>query len=390
MKGPLVKMAEPEARSALLSLVREKVEADQRLDRDLALEAWSLPLLALGRLADQRRQLKVPGRKVTYLVDRNINFTNRCEIGCQFCAFWRPSSGVGEREGRHEEDGYVLSRSELSQKLAELSAVGGTRVLIQGGVNPDLDLGWHEELFRFMKEAFGEIQIDGLSPTEILSLARREGLSTREVLSRLQAAGLDGMPGGGAEVLVDEVRQRVSPRKVMAGDWLEIMGEAHGLGLTTSATQVIGVGETIEQRLEHLLALRELQDRSVSDHGRGFVAFIPWTMVHQETPLGKAARQEPAGYIIGGPEYLKHLAWSRLVLDNFTHLGASWPTQGPDVAEFGLTFGAGDLGSTLMEENVVTAAGTTHPCLTEPDLRWYITSAGFEPVKRDSSYSHLE
>lgn len=310
----------------------------------------------------------------TYLVDRNINYSNICITDCLFCGFFvRPGST----------DGYVLSRQTLTSKLRELEAVGGSRVLLQGGHNPSLRLSWYEELFSWMRKEFPSIQIDALSPSEIDHLSTLESMSSLEVLAQLQKSGLAYLPGGGAELLVDSIRSRISRKKISADRWLGIMDEAQSLGLSTSASMVIGVDETWENRLEHLDRLRRQQDRALSLGRKGFSAFIMWPML-LDNPLGRMLkRREPVP--VG--DYLRTLAISRLFLDNVDHIQASWPTMGPEVAQLALRSGADSIGSTMMEENVVSQSGALHPMMTEEALRTHIESAGFRPLKRDSLWN---
>jgi len=321
----------------------------------------SADLLTLGRLAHAARLRLNPAPVVTYAVDRNINYTNICVSGCRFCAFYRPAG--------HPE-AYVLGREALERKLEETCRLGGTHILFQGGLNPALDLQWHQEQVRCMAN-YG-LQVHGYSPPEIVFFARQSGLSVRAVIERLMAAGLTSIPGGGAEILTDRVRRRISPEKVGSRQWLQVMETAHGLGLKTSATMMFGHVESMEDRLAHLLRLRRLQDST-----GGFTAFIPW-------PYQPGARTL-AAETHGGVEYLRLLALARLVLDNFTHLQASWVTQGAHVGQVALYFGADDLGSTMIEENVVAAAGV-HNRLDEDQMRHLIRTAGFEPRKRDPLY----
>lgn len=322
-------------------------------------------LLELGFLAHRVRQRLHPEGKVTFVVDRNINYTNICSNACRFCAFY---CLPGDPEG------YVLSKEEIGQKITETLAVGGTQVLIQGGVHPELGLSWYQNLFSWIKAHY-KVTIHSLSPVEIDALSRREGLASAVVLERLKKAGLDSLPGGGAEILVDEVRQQVSPKKTGAKRWLEIMGEAHALGLKSTATMVFGLGESVYDRLRHLESVRQLQDIT-----GGFTAFIPWSFQPQNTDLG--------GGETGSPEYLRVLAISRLYLDNIPNIQVSWVTQGTKVAQAALSFGANDFGSTMLEENVVRAAGASYRAGLEEILHC-IRRAGFQPAQRDNKYHIL-
>lgn len=320
----------------------------------------------LGYAAHTIRRRKHPDDVVTYVVDRNINYSNICVCGCRFCAFYRPPG--------HPE-GYVLERSALARKIEETLALGGTQILLQGGHHPDLPLSFYEDMLRFIKDRY-PVHIHAFSPPEIVFFARREGLDPAAVIARLKEAGLDSIPGGGAEILVDAVRRKVSPNKCSAGEWLGVMEEAHRQGLRTTATMMFGHEESLDDRLAHLFALRDLQDRT-----GGFTAFIPWTFQPANTAIDK--RPETA---VG---YLRLLALSRLVLDNFDNIQASWVTMGPKVAQAALFFGANDFGSTMIEENVVAAAGV-HFRLSLEEIRRIIEDAGFVPKQRTMAYEWIE
>jgi cyclic dehypoxanthinyl futalosine synthase len=332
-----------------------------RLNREEANRLWDLDLLALGQAADAVRRRLNPDRVVTYVIDRNVNYTNVCISGCRFCAFYRPPG--------HPE-GYVLGSVELDEKLRELKDHGGSGVLLQGGLNPELPLEYYENLL-------GRINASGLaahafSPPELNFLSRRFGLGLEELLIRLRAAGLRSIPGGGGEILVDRVRREISPNKGSSREWLAVMAAAHRLGLRTSATMMFGHLESRADRLEHLFKIRELQDET-----GGFVSFIPWNYQPGGTALG--------GEAAGAVEYLRTLAVSRLVLDNVPHLQVSWVTQGPKVAQIALNFGADDFGSTMLEENVVAATGVGFR-LGRTEIENLIRQAGFEPRVRDHRY----
>lgn len=322
-------------------------------------------LLTLGQLAQEVRFRWNPDQVVTYAVDRNINYTNICVSRCAFCAFARDTG--------HPE-AYVLDQETLTRKCEETLALGGTQILYQGGLNPDLDLAWHLEQIRLMR-AMG-LHVHGFSPPEIVFMANQNGLSLREVIERLVGAGLGSIPGGGAEILVDRVRRSVSPAKATADEWLEVMRTAHGLGLKTTATMMFGHLETLDERLEHLLLLRRLQDET-----GGFTAFIPWPYQPGENTL--------PGRPAGSTTYLRLLAISRLVLDNVPHIQASWVTQGPEIGQVALHFGADDLGSTMIEENVVASAGVSHRLSREEMVR-LIESAGFRARQRNTFYQAVE
>jgi cyclic dehypoxanthinyl futalosine synthase len=324
--------------------------------------AHKADLYELGWAAQAIRQRLHPHPTVTYVRDRNINYTDICLSGCSFCAFFK---APGDPRGR------VLSTEELLQKIRETQALGGTQILLQGGLHPDLPLDFYEAMLRAMK-ATG-IHIHGFSPPEICHFSTLFQLSIPEVLRRLQAAGLDSLPGGGAEILVDRVRRHLAPRKCSTKDWLEVMEQAHALGMRSSATMMFGHIETWEERLEHLEHLRALQDRT-----GGFTAFIPWPFQPDHTAL--AALEKTSGLA-----YLRMLALSRIYLDNIANLQASWVTQGPKIAQIALFFGANDFGSTMIEENVVAAAGV-HFRLSEEEIRHLILGAGFQPEQRLMDY----
>ena len=351
----------------VLEDIMNKPTALHRLDMNEALELYQrADLLYLGEMANAVRHALHPEKVVTYVVDRNINYTNICSSGCLFCAFFRPKG---------HPQAYVISKSELGRKIEETIELGGTQILLQGGMHPDLGIAYYEDLLRFIKTNF-DIHIHGLSPPEICFIASKENLSIKKVLERLIAAGLDSIPGGGAEILVESVRQKVSPRKCTATQWLEVMETAHQLGLKTTATMMFGHIETPEHRLEHLFKIRDLQDKT-----GGFTAFIPWTFQPENTRL--SVRKLTAA------EYLRTLAISRLVLDNIPNIQASWVTQGPKIAQLALFFGANDMGSTMIEENVVAAAGTTFR-LSRQEIVRLIETAGFRAQKRDTFYNWIE
>ena len=298
----------------------------------------------------------------TYTIDRNINYTDICVSGCKFCAFFKKPGGEG---------GYVLSHDEILARVGEAVELGASQIMLQGGLNPSLDIGWFEDLFRAIKSTHN-IWLHSLSAPEIVFLAQQAKLSYSEVLERLRDAGLGSLPGGGAEILTDQSRSRVSPGKCSAGQWLQVMRDAASLGMRATATMLIGLGESPQDRIEHLEAIRKLQDETGV-----FTAFIPWTFQPGNTQLG--------GSPTGSHDYLKTLALSRLYLDNIPHIQASWVTQGRAIATLALRCGADDIGSVMIEENVVAAAGVTYR-LTEQEIRDAIKDAGFAPVKRDTLY----
>lgn len=334
-------------------------------DREALELLRSRDLLALGEAAREMRQRLVPGPYVTFIIDRNINFTNVCVSGCRFCAFHCPPGAP---------EAYVLPREVIFEKIEETLALGGTGVLMQGGLHPYLDIAWFEDLFRSIKERY-PVTIHSLSAPEVLHIARVSRLSVAETLRRLKAAGLDSLPGGGAEILVDRVRARIAPRKASAQEWLAVMREAHRQGLPGTATMMFGSVETLAERVEHLRVIRELQEET-----GGFRAFIPWSF--------QAARTALEGEVetATGVDYLVTLAVSRLYLDNIPHIQASWVTQGLRLGQVALHFGADDLGSTMIEENVVAATGLRVRVNTD-DLVRAIREAGFIPAQRRTDYS---
>jgi cyclic dehypoxanthinyl futalosine synthase len=346
----------------------DKVRAGGRVDRAEALELYlHAPTSLLGRLADEIRERKHPGRVVTYIIDRNVNYTNVCVARCNFCAFYRP---VGSSEG------YVLGFEEIFQKIDETIALGGGQLLLQGGHNPDLPLDWYEDLFRSVKQRYPAFRLHALSPPEVIHLSRMSRLSVPEVIDRLVAVGLDSIPGGGAEILVDRVRKLLNCySKASADEWLDVMRHAHRAGLRTTATMMYGTVETVEERLEHLFRLRDVQDEL-----GGFTAFITWSYQPEHTELG--------GSEATGLEYLRTLAVARIVLDNFDNLQASWVTQGGKVGQLSLAFGANDMGSVMIEENVVRAAGASY-CMDEIEIVRNVENAGFLPKRRNMHYEVL-
>ena len=352
----------------MLDKIRKKLVKGSPLDRAEALFLLTeAELLQLGTLADGVRRKKHPHNRVTFVIDRNVNYTNVCRSKCKFCAFYRDADAP---------DAYVLSYGAIFAKVAELVEHGGTQLLMQGGLHPDLSIEWFEELFREIKQRFPQLQVHSLSPAEVVHIAKLSGLTMPECLARLQAAGLDSVPGGGAEVLVDEVRQQISPNKIGWRDWAAVMEQAHALGMRTTATLMFGSKESPADIVEHLLRVRELQERT-----GGFTAFIPWTYQPANTELG--------GETAGGVEYLRVLALSRLVLDNVVNIQASWVTQGAMMAQVALYFGANDLGGTMLEENVVAAAGCAFR-LTIPEIIHLARGGGFIPAKRNTLYEILE
>jgi len=345
-----------------------RVSEGKRLNAGEALDLYRyLPTQELGFLADAVRAKKHPDRVVTYIIDRNVNYTNVCVARCNFCAFYRP---VGSSEG------YVLGFEEIFKKIEETCAVGGVQLLLQGGHNPDLPLEWYEDLFRAVKDRYPEFKLHALSPPEVIHLSRLSQLSVTTVIGRLIQAGLDSIPGGGAEILVDRVRSLLNCySKATAGEWIGVMREAHHAGLRTTATMMYGTVERPEERIEHLMRLRDLQDET-----SGFTAFITWSYQPTNTQLG--------GIEATGIDYLRTLSLARLVLDNFDNLQASWVTQGGKVGQLSLAYGANDMGSVMIEENVVRAAGASF-CMDEVEIVRNIENAGFVPKRRNMHYEVL-
>ncbi len=342
-----------------------KVVAGGRVTPEEALELYtSAPTSVLGRLAHGIRMRKHPDGLVTYIIDRNVNYTNVCVARCKFCAFYRP---VGSSEG------YTLGFEEIFSKIEETIALGGVQLLLQGGHNPDVPLKWYEDLFRQVKYRYPDFRLHALSPPEVIHISRLSQLSVPVVIDRLVAAGLDSIPGGGAEILVDRVRRILNCyTNATAHEWLDVMRHAHRAGLRTTATMMYGTVETDEERIEHLFRLRELQEET-----GGFTAFITWSYQPDHTELG--------GEEATGIEYLRTLAIARLVLDNFDNLQASWVTQGGKVGQLSLAFGANDMGSVMIEENVVRAAGASY-CMDEIEIVRNIENAGFIPKRRNMHY----
>ena len=353
-----------------------------RLSIEEASEIYeNAPLHELTMAADIRRKKLHPDGKVTYLVDRNVNYTNVCTINCQFCSFYRPPG--------HDET-YTQSFEEISQRINELEDIGGSRILMQGGVNPDLEFSWYLDLISYLVKNHPNIHLDCFSPIEIEGIAEVSGMTTLEVLTQLQAVGLHGLPGGGAEMLVEEVRKDISPKKGNPDNWLRVMQEAQSLGLTTSATNVFGFGETLRQRVQHMSRIRDLQDYALQNYDNGFTSFIAWPVQLESNSFGRRNRGQNKHVLGAGPtEYIRHIAVSRLFFDNIASIQASWPTMGLGVAQMALLSGANDAGSTMMEENVVSASGTTKMSASEIELQNTIIRAGFIPVKRDSDYNSL-
>jgi cyclic dehypoxanthinyl futalosine synthase len=357
--------------TASVSEVLDRALAGERIDDDDAAALLaSRDLVAIGGAAHELRNRKSPPGVVTFVVDRNLNYSNVCYTDCSFCAFYRRPGDTRE--------GYVLPRRVIFKKIEETLALDGTALLMQGGHNPDLGIDWYEDLFREIKARY-PIHLHALSPSEVQHIARRSRLSTSETLSRLRDAGLDSLPGGGAEILVDRVRKIISPTKTTSDEWLAIMRAAHRLGMSTTATMMWGHVETLEERIEHLRRIRDLQDEM-----HGFRAFISWTYQPDNTRLAKDVHWHPTSF-----DYLLMQAVSRIYLDNVDHIQSSWVTQGTKIGQVALFFGADDMGSIMIEENVVSAAGTTYRATTE-DFVHLIRNAGFRPQQRDTLYRTVQ
>jgi cyclic dehypoxanthinyl futalosine synthase len=341
-------------------------------DADALALLESRDLVSVGRVANELRERRVDPGRVTFIVDRNLNYTNVCYTDCDFCAFYRRPGDTRE--------GYLLPKPVIFKKIEETLAIGGTGLLMQGGHHPDLGVEYYEDLFRSIKARY-PIHLHALSPSEIQHAARRSKLTIWETLSRLRDAGLDSIPGGGAEILVDRVREVISPKKTTSAEWLDVMRHAHRLGMSTTATMMYGHVETLAERVEHMRKIRELQDET-----HGFRAFISWTFQDDGNRLGEKVPREamPTSF-----DYLLTQAVSRIYLDNVDHIQSSWVTQGLKIGQVALGFGADDLGSVMIEENVVSAAGTTHRTSTE-ELVHLIKTLGKTPVQRDTLYRDVK
>jgi cyclic dehypoxanthinyl futalosine synthase len=356
---------------SLTAPILEKARDGERISDDEALTLLeSKDLVAIGKAADELRARRTDAGRITFIIDRNVNYTNVCVTDCDFCAFYR-------RPGDRAE-GYLLPKTVIYKKVEETLAIGGTGVLMQGGHHPDLGIDYYEDLFRSLKERY-PIHLHALSPPEIQHIARRSKLTVPATLTRLRDAGLDSIPGGGAEILVDRVREIIAPKKTKTADWLGVMRHAHRLGMSTTATMMYGHVETLAERIEHMRRIRDLQDET-----RGFRAFISWTFQPEGTRLATLVTHHPTSV-----EYLLTQAVSRIYLDNVDHIQSSWVTQGMKVGQVALEFGADDLGSVMIEENVVSAAGTTHRASTDDFIR-AIKALGKTPVQRDTLYRDVK
>jgi cyclic dehypoxanthinyl futalosine synthase len=370
---------------ASLDDLLHKVWTGARIDQAEALRLYSLPLEELGALADRRRELARAGayeghgnQIVTYIVDRNVNYTNVCNVYCKFCAFYRTEKDA---------DAYVITLDEIDKKIEETIALGGTQILMQGGHHPKLTKQWYLDLLGHIKTRFPQVNIHGFSPSEFVHFCEVFNEPLEKIISDFKAAGLGSIPGGGGEILVDRVRQRISPLKAMSDDWLGVMDVAHRLGLNSSATMMFGHVETPGDRIEHLERVRAQQDKSLkaSPQGtdalpRGFTAFICWTFQAEHTKL-----RAPT---VGAHEYLRTQALARIYLDNIPSVQSSWVTQGQEIGQIALKYGANDLGSIMIEENVVSQAGTTFR-MTVADMHRLISELGYEPHQRDNWYRLL-
>ncbi len=340
------------------------------LTKAQALEMFrSDDLVGIGMEADAVRRKLHPDGVVTYIIDRNINYTNFCTEYCTFCAFYRPL------KGKLASEGYILDFETIYEKIRETVELRGTGVLMQGGLHPDLKIDWYERMLSGIKQRFPQVHLHCFSASEIINIAEVSGLSIRDTILRLRNAGLDSIPGGGAEILDDEVRYKVARLKCLTDAWLNVHRTAHQLGMRTTATMMFGVGEELEHRVNHFQRIYDLQEET-----GGFTAFIPWTFQPKHTALGGRGWDEATAV-----DYLKTLAIARVFLSNFQNVQSSWVTQGLKVCQLGLRFGGNDVGSVMIEENVVKAAGTTN-CTTEEELRRIIRDAGFRPVQRDTLY----
>jgi cyclic dehypoxanthinyl futalosine synthase len=355
---------------ASLDELLQKVWDGARVTASEALRLYRLPLEELGALADRRRHLAKAGAYegrgneiVTYIVDRNVNYTNVCNVYCKFCAFYRTEK---------DEDAYVISLAEMDRKIEETIAQGGTQILMQGGHHPKLTLSWYLDLLSHIKQKFPQINIHGFSPSEFIHFREVFQRPIEEIIGQFKAAGLGSIPGGGGEILVDRVRQRIAPLKAMSDDWLSVMDVAHRLGLASSSTMMFGHVETVEDRIEHLERVRAQQDKS-----KGFTAFIAWTFQAENTRL-----KAPT---VGAHEYLRMQALSRIYLDNIPNVQSSWVTQGQDIGQIALKYGANDLGSIMIEENVVSQAGAAFR-MGVADMHRLIRDLGYEPRQRDNWY----
>jgi cyclic dehypoxanthinyl futalosine synthase len=357
--------------AAVRDVLDRALDGGRISDADAATLLRSRDLVPIGKAADALRARRTDPSKITFIVDRNVNYTNICYTDCDFCAFYR---SPGDRR-----EGYLLPKAVIFKKIEETLAIGGTGLLMQGGHHPDLGVDYYEDLFRSIKARY-KVHLHALSPSEVQHAARRSKLTIPEALTRLRDAGLDSIPGGGAEILVDRVRGVIAPKKTTSDEWLGVMRDAHRLGISTTATMMYGHVETLEERVEHMCKIRALQDEM-----RGFRAFISWTFQDDGNRLGD---QVPRDAMPTSFDYLLTQAVSRIYLDNVDHIQSSWVTQGMKIGQVALAFGADDLGSVMIEENVVSAAGTTHRATTDDFVR-AIRALGKIPVQRDTLYREV-
>jgi cyclic dehypoxanthinyl futalosine synthase len=358
--------------AAVADVLSKALDGERISDDDALTLLRSRDLVLVGRAADELRRRRTDPSKVTFIIDRNVNYTNVCYTDCDFCAFYRRPGDTRE--------GYLLPKAVIFKKIEETLAIGGTGLLMQGGHHPDLGLDYYEDLFSSIKARY-KVHLHALSPSEVQHIARRSKLSVPDTLTRLRDAGLDSIPGGGAEILVDRVRTIISPKKTTSDEWLGVMRDAHRLGISTTATMMYGHVETLEERVEHMRLIRELQDEM-----RGFRAFISWTFQDDGNRLGEMVPPEtmPTSF-----DYLLTQAVSRIYLDNVDHIQSSWVTQGMKIGQVALSFGADDLGSVMIEENVVSAAGTTHRATADDFVR-VVRALGKTPVQRDTLYREIK
>jgi len=347
-----------------MNLIYDKIYSNKRISFNEALKLYyNCDLLTIAHLADSIKNKIHSKPVISFVVDRNINYTNICKSGCLFCAFYR---------NQDDKDAYIISKNDLKRKIHETIELGGTQILLQGGINPDLTINYYVELLNFIKTNFN-IHIHGFSPPEIAFISEKSSLSIKETIEILKKAGLDSIPGGGAEILVDEIRKKISPNKCSADIWLEVMKTAHESGIYTTATMMFGHIEKIENIIDHLIKIRDTQDQT-----GGFTAFIPWTFQPTNTKINVKTKSSA--------DYLKILALSRIVLDNFKNIQASWVTQGEKIAQLALSFGANDFGSTMIEENVVAAAGVSFR-ISKNEIIRLIKDAGYVAAQRDCYYN---
>ena len=359
------------------TLAMAAADGEHRLTTDEALLLMaSADIMDLGAAATRMRNRLHPTHDITFIVDRNVNYTNICVSKCRFCAFYCD---------RDDPDSFVLEPGQLSEKVAETLDLEGTAILLQGGMHPDLKIDWYEDMLRSIKREHPEIHIHGFGPPEIAHIAKLSDITIKETLLHLRDAGLDTLPGGGAEILSDKPRTHVSPNKASADKWIDVMREAHSIDMSTTATMMFGGTESLAERVEHLQRVRDLQDESIAAGHVGFRAFIPWSFQPSNTDLGDSEDISTAS----SWEYLRLLAISRLFLDSVDNIQASWVTQGAKIGQVAIAFGANDMGSTMIEENVVAAAGVNFQ-VNRDELVWLIRSAGFEPVQRDTLYREIK